>query len=223
LSECARTGKPATSVNQSGHGAEFFAQFVEALFPMSFPATQVLAAHLRLGASSGEIGLLDIGAGSGVWGIGLALNAPQAKIRAVDWPNVLEVTRKVAAVHGVADRLVTSPGDLLEADFGGGHQIATIGHILHSEGVDRSRRLLARTFEALAPGGVVAIMEFLCNDERTGPPASLFFALNMLVHTDEGDAFTFPEISGWLREAGFVNPRLLDVPGPSPLILANKP
>jgi hypothetical protein len=41
---------------------------------------------------------------------------------------------------------------------------------------------------------------------------TLIFAVNTLVNTDEGDAFTFEEMSAWLREAGYVNPRLLDVP-----------
>ena len=45
----------------------------------------------------------------------------------------------------------------------------------------------------------------------------------MLVNTDEGDTYSFEEISSWLKQAGFVNPRLLDSPGPSPLILATKP
>ena len=31
------------------------------------------------------------------------------------------------------------------------------------------------------------------------------------------------KIAGWLREAGFISPRTLDAPGPSPLILANRP
>ncbi len=44
----------------------------------------------------------------------------------------------------------------------------------------------------------------------------------MLVHTDEGATFSFEEISEWLRDAGFSNMRLLDVPAPSPLILAEK-
>jgi hypothetical protein len=44
----------------------------------------------------------------------------------------------------------------------------------------------------------------------------------MLVNTSHGDTFTFPEISAWLQEAGFKNPRTLDAPGPSPMILANK-
>jgi hypothetical protein len=44
----------------------------------------------------------------------------------------------------------------------------------------------------------------------------------MLVNTDEGDTYSFEEISGWLAEAGFTNPRTFDAPGPSPLVLANK-
>jgi len=61
------------------------------------------------------------------------------------------------------------------------------------------------------------------NADRTGPLPSLIFAVNMLVNTDEGDTFSFEEISSWLTEAGFVDPRTLASPGPSPLILATKP
>src|ERR1041385_6596776 len=110
----------------------------------------------------------------------------------------------------------TSPGDLLDADFGQGHNIATIGHILHSEGPERSRRLLRKVFDALAPGGTVAIAEFIPNNDRTGPPNALIFAVNMLIHTTEGDTFTFKEISAWLREAGFRDVRSLEAPAPSP-------
>jgi hypothetical protein len=52
---------------------------------------------------------------------------------------------------------------------------------------------------------------------------SLIFAVNMLVNTDEGDTWSFGEIAGWLREAGFRDPRMIEAPGPSPLILATKP
>ncbi|HXX40913.1 MAG TPA: hypothetical protein VEI58_01440, partial [Chthoniobacterales bacterium] len=63
----------------------------------------------------------------------------------------------------------------------------------------------------------------LVNDERTGPPDSLMFAVNMLVNTDHGDTFSFNEIKGWLEEAGFKDARTLEVTGPSPLVLATKP
>src|SRR5205823_1043448 len=81
--------------------------------------------------------------------------------------------------------------------------VATLGHILHSEGEKRSRELLRKVFAALAPGGTVVIAEMVPNDERTGPPFALFFALNMLVHTDTGDTFTFAEMKSWLEQTGF--------------------
>jgi 2-polyprenyl-3-methyl-5-hydroxy-6-metoxy-1,4-benzoquinol methylase len=181
-----------------------------------------LGEHIGIPKAAAKVSVLDIGAGSGVWGIALAHQSPHVTVRAVDWPRVLQVTKRLAQRHGVGDRLTTTAGDLLEADFGAGHQVATIGHILHSEGRERSRQLLRKTFKALAPGGTVAISEFVPNDERTGPPLPLLFAVNMLVHTEAGDTFTFAEIAPWLREAGFKNPRLLEAPSPSPLILATR-
>jgi hypothetical protein len=73
----------------------------------------------------------------------------------------------------VEKRLSTAPGDFFEADFGKGHRLATIEHILHSEGRERSQRLLKKVFAALAPGGTVAIQEFVPNEDRTGPPSAL--------------------------------------------------
>jgi SAM-dependent methyltransferase len=223
LTEVVRTGRPAARVNARKQGAEFFAKFVESLFPLSFPAATALGGHLGIAKSRGPVSVLDIGAGSGVWGIGIAKQSPHVRIHAVDWPQVLKVTRRIAGKHGLANRLTTSPGDFFEADFGKGHRLATIGHILHSEGRDRSRRLLKKVFNALAPGGTVAVQEFVPDDDRSGPPNALIFAVNMLVNTEAGDTFTFREMSGWLRQAGFKNPRLLDVPAVSPLVLADKP
>lgn len=223
LDRVVRTGKPAMAVNEQKTGAAFFAEFVEALFPMGYHAVVALGEHLKISKTKTPIRVLDIAAGSGVWGIALAEQSPLVRISAVDWPEVLKVTRRVAKRHGVADRLETIPGDIGKVDFGSGYQIATLGHILHSEGRERSQRLLKKVFKALASGGTIVIGEFVPNDQRTGPPNALIFAVNMLVNTEQGDTFTFSEMSQWLRESGFRNPRQLDVGGVSPLILATKP
>ena len=145
-------------------------------------------------------------------------------MRAVDWPDVLKVTKRVAERHKVADRFTFAPGDFSSADFGTGHQYATVGHILHSEGPARSKELLKKVFAALAPGGTVVISEWLVNESRTGPLPGLIFAVNMLVNTDDGDTFSVTEISKWLKEGGFTNPRVMEeFPCPSPLVAATKP
>lgn len=223
LNQVVATGGPVAAVNQQGDGAEFFEKFVNDIFPLSYPAAQDLAQYLRLDVMSGPVKVLDLAAGSGVWGIALAQSAPQVRVRAVDWPGVIKVTRKNAEKFGFADRFSFSEGDLQEADFGTGHNVATLGHILHSEGEARSRALLKKTFHALAPGGTISIAEFLVNADRTGPVNGLIFAVNMLVNTENGNTYSFEEIAGWLGEAGFVEARTLPSRGPSPLILANKP
>jgi ubiquinone/menaquinone biosynthesis C-methylase UbiE len=223
LNEVVATGRPAQSVNLEGPGSEFFESFVNDIFPMSYPVAKELARHLNLGAGDDPVSVLDLAAGSGVWGIALAQSSRLVRVTAVDWPGVIPVTRNSVARFGLADRFTFQQGDLLEASFGSGHKVATLGHILHSLGIDHSKALLNKTFQALAPGGTIAIAEFLVNADRTGPLNGLTFALNMLVNTDSGDTFSFEEIGSWLRDAGFTDARTLATPGPSPLILATKP
>lgn len=221
LNDIVGSGKPKASVNQQAEGSDFFQKFVTDIFPMSYPAATLLAEHLNL-AGAGEVRVLDLAAGSGVWGIALAQASDRVRVTAVDWPDVIPTTRKTVERFGLSERFSFVEGDLLKADFGSNYTIATLGHILHSEGERRSRELLAKTFRALASGGTIAIAEFLVNPDRRGPVNGLFFAVNMLVNTDEGDTYSFEEISGWLTEAGFTDARTIDSPGPSPLILATK-
>lgn len=222
LSEVVRTGKPVIKINQEGEGASVFHEFVEDTFPLSYQMAKQLAAELKLSVIDSCISALDLAAGSGVWGILLAQASPRVSVTAVDWAGVLDVTRRMAQKCGVLDQFQFVAGDLLKVNFGTGYQVATLGHILHSEGAERSQVLLRKTFEALAPGGTIAIQEFLVNAERTGPLDALIFAVNMLVKTQHGDTFSFEEISSWLHNAGFADARLLEGPGPAPLILATR-
>jgi precorrin-6B methylase 2 len=223
LDEIVRTGRPVMAANQETQGTEFFTQLVENIIPMSYVAAQALASYLKIAERKNELRVVDLAAGSGIWGIALAQKSPQVRVTAVDWAGMIPTTKRITENFGVRDRFRFIEGDLLEANFGGGYDIATLGHILHSEGEERSRKLLKKTFGALTSGGTIVIAEWLVNDERTEPTPSLMFAVNMLVNSEHGDTFSFNEIKSWLEQAGFSNARTLEVPGPSPLVLATKP
>ncbi|HYA17332.1 MAG TPA: methyltransferase [Bryobacteraceae bacterium] len=223
LAEAVRTGQPQSRVNQEADGGGFFASFVTDLFPMNYPSAIAAADALALAHKTTPTRVLDLAAGSGVWGIAMAQRSPQVTVTAVDWERVLEVTRGMVSRYGMADRFRFVSGDLAQADFGAGYDVATLGHILHSEGVARSRELLRRVFEALNPGGTIIIAEFLVDADRRGPLQGLIFGVNMLVHTEAGNTYSFEEIREWLELAGFFNVGTVPSPGPSPLIFANKP
>jgi ubiquinone/menaquinone biosynthesis C-methylase UbiE len=223
LADVVREDRPAVAVNQETEGTEFFTQLVENIIPMSYPAAQTLAEHLKIAKTKNEVRVLDLAAGSGIWGIALSQKSPRVQVSAVDWAGMIPTTKRITEKFGVRDRFNFVEGDLSQADFGNGYDVATLGHILHSEGAERSRKLLKKTFRALKPGGVIAIAEWLVNDDRTAPLSALMFAVQMLVNTDRGDTFSFNEIKSWLQEAGFKNVRKVKAPGPSPLILATKP
>ncbi len=209
LDDIVRTARPAELRNQEHPGTEFFAELVENIIPMSY-------------GSESEVRVLDLAAGSGIWGIALAQKSCRVRVTAVDWAGMIPTTKRITQKFGVKDRFDFIEGDVLEVDFGNGYDVATLGHILHSEGQGRSRQLLRKASRALKPGGTIAIAEWLVNDDRTKPLPSLMFAVQMLVNTEKGDTFSFNEIKGWLEEAGFKKVRKLEAPGPSPLILATK-
>jgi len=193
LSDIVRQGRPTVAVNQETEGTEFFSQLVENIIPLSYPPAQKLADHLKVAKTKNDIRVLDLAAGSGIWGIALAQKSPRVRVAAVDWAGMIPTTKRITQKFGVGDRFNYVEGDILE------------------------------TFRALKSSGTIAIAEWLVNDDRTKPLPSLMFAVQMLVNTEKGDTFSFNEIKSWLEEAGFKKVRKVEAPGPSPLILATKP
>jgi ubiquinone/menaquinone biosynthesis C-methylase UbiE len=223
LTECVQTGKPVAPADNPEKGAALWDELVDLLFPMMYAGAARAGQELRRLHPHGPLRLLDVGAGSGGWGIAAAKSDPAVQVVAFDLPGTLPHTRRWAEQSGVADRFEFRAGDMREADFGSAEfDAATLGHICHSEGVEHTRKLFAKVARALKPGGTLVIADMLPDADRSGPLFPLLFALNMLVHTSEGDTFTFAEYEGWLREAGFRDARLLEIPGPSPLVLATR-
>ncbi len=205
------------------HGAAFFARLIRPIMPLSLGPADATAEHLGVGTRRKGLRILDIGAGSGAWSIPFARRDATGEVTAFDLPAVLDETRRIAAEHGVADRYRMKAGDLRTADFGrDAYDLAILGNICHGLTPDANRDLFARAHRALKPNGELIIADMLPNEERTGPPFPVLFAVNMYVNGGE-DTYPLSDYRGWLRDAGFAGVATLDTRrSHSPVIIATK-
>ena len=223
LTEVIRTGAPVRRVESQETAEKFFSVLVRTLHVTNRLPAQNTAAALGAGITHKALKVLDVACGSGIWGISIAEADKEAHITAQDFPGLFEVTREYAKLHGVEDRYEYLPGDLKEVGFGENRfDVALLGNIVHSEGEQSSRELFGKIHRALKPGGRIAIIDMIPNDERTGPPFALIFAINMLVNTEVGDTYTLAEYTAWLSQAGFAKVETADIGSHSPLIIGIK-
>lgn len=204
-----------------GHDDPVWVEFAHSMAPMmTMPAKFISEV---LGAANGEPWkVLDIAAGHGLFGITLAAKNPQAGVWAVDWPAVLEVARSNAARQGVADRFHAIPGSAFDVPFGDGYDIALITNFLHHFDPPTCEELLRKVRRALKPGGRVATLDFVPNDDRISPALPAGFSMMMLATTPKGDAYTFAEFDRMFRNAGFERNDIQPTPsGPESLIISS--
>src|SRR5580658_7920384 len=71
LTPVVQTGKPVVPVNRHSEGSAFFEQFVAGLFAMNYGSAVAAAEALGVASATGPVKVLDLAAGSGVFGIGI--------------------------------------------------------------------------------------------------------------------------------------------------------
>jgi len=220
LTDAVRRGTIAPSAdNTVSDENPIWVEFARSMGPMVMPPAHVIAELL---AGTGEVKVLDIAAGHGLFGITIAQRNPRAQIIAVDWPSVLAVATEHARAAGVQDRHHTLPGDAFKVQFPGGFDVALVTNFLHHFDPATCTTFLKKVHAALKPGGRVAILEFVPNPDRVSPPVPARFSLAMLANTPAGDAYTLAELTEQLEGAGFRNVSAHALPTPQMVILGEK-
>lgn len=225
LGETVKSGKPAKEVNQDAKAQEFFPALTEAIFPLNFSNAQRVSHELKISQLPAGAKILDVAAGAATWSIPMAVDNQNVHVDVLDFPAILEVTKKFAEKYGVANRFGYISGNWRNVSWQRDiYDVIILGHILHSEGKELSKQLLRRVFEAMKPGGTLVIAEFIANNERTGPPMAMLFGVNMLMHTTIGCVFTESELNTMVSEVGFEKVHRMPMEGmpDSPVLIARK-
>jgi hypothetical protein len=165
--------------------------------------------------------VLDIAASHGLYGIALGRRFPECRVTGLDWNAVVAVARENAAAAGMAERYDTISGSAFEVAWGEDYDLVLVPNFLHHFDAASCTDILRRARVALAPGGRVALVEWVPNEDRISPPVPAMFTMTMLLTTPAGTTYTVSELTSMLADAGFVAPDVTPlVPTPLTLLLS---
>ncbi len=191
---------------------------------MSSIGAQAVSAQLGIAADA-PAEILDVAAGSGVYGFTALQDLPRAHLTSLDWENVLRQARKIAERRGVAERVTWLAGSAFDAPLPAAHFDAVLcSHFFHHFDAAQNQALAQRLFATVKPGGRLLIHDFVPDDARAAHEPALLFAVVMLSTTARGNCSTFPEYRTWLEAAGFRDISLHPLAiGPSSVVVGTRP
>jgi ubiquinone/menaquinone biosynthesis C-methylase UbiE len=192
LDDVVRTGRPA----RRGFDHE---SFIMGMHNLTVLRTESLAKALGL---KGIKTMLDLGGGPGTNAIAMAKKGIQSTV--FDLPETINIAKKVARREGVKGIRFIS-GDFHVDSIGSGYDLILLSQIFHAFSEEENIALLRKCNTAVNLGGKVVVQEFPINDNRTSPPHSALFSVNMLVGTERGRCYSPKEMKRWLAGTGFKN------------------
>ena len=166
--------------------------------------------------------LLDIAGGSGIFACAIAAHYPHLSATVFERSPVDQIARKLIQTRGYSDRVTVASGDMFHDPLPSGFDVHLYSNVIHDWDKPKVRQLLATSFAALAPDGLLVIHDAHLNAEKTGPlPVAKYSALLMSV--TEGKCYSIAEMYSMLGVAGFTECQFIPTVADRSVITARKP
>jgi SAM-dependent methyltransferase len=226
LDESIRSGQPARAADMYQSHPDETGRFIRGMDSLVRARGDAVWAAQNLDLSRVQI-VADLGGGPGTYLMEFLRRWPHLRGVLFDLPATLEVTRRILDERdgGLRERLTLRELDYKRGEIPGPLDVVLMSNIVHSEDEAANAVLIAKCFRALAPGGLLIVKDHIMEDELTAPEAGAVFSLYLLL-TTHGRDYSFEEVAGWMRGAGFTDIRLEPLPSPpfsSSMVLARKP
>jgi hypothetical protein len=164
---------------------------------------------------AGRRTLLDLGGGPGTYAIHFCMHNPDLAAAVYDRKTTEPFALRTIQRFGMEGRVRFVAGNYLKDPIKGSYDVAWLSHVLHGEGMADCQRVLGKTVSALTHGGLLLIHDFILEDTRDNPLFAALFSLNMLLNTDQGQAYSEGEVRAMMEGAGLCNIRRLPFRGPN--------
>ena len=160
--------------------------------------------------------------GSGIYACAITAKHPHVKATVFEKPPVDAVARRAIEKRGCADRVDVAAGDMLKQELPSGFDLHLISNVLHDWDVPIVKQLLAKSFRALEPGGMLIVHDAHINETKSGPlPVAKYSAL--LMHSTEGKCYSVAEMRSFLTETGFTGMTFKETAVDRSILTARKP
>jgi len=197
--------------------------YAASLFNLGFEGAQEFAMQFDFSRYSL---FLDLGGGSGTFSIAAAQKHPHLNAIVFDYPDVVAIAEDFINKAGVSDRVKTVSGNFLDTEFPSGADLAGYFRCLQTYGPEDVQFLVNKAFNAIEPGGVFIIMDYMLNKDKIGPSESLIRHLQQrgIWYENPGYINTETEFREYLTKAGFIDIVVIDLQdGPMGFVYGKKP
>lgn len=170
----------------------------------------------------GAKNFLDLGGSHGFYSIKLCQRYPKLRATIVDFPEVLNITRKIIREQRGSHRISLKPGNVLEksAFVESRFDAALASNLVHGLTADQNRLFLRNTSSSVRSGGYLYILDQFIDEKgsKLEQLIPLLVGINLMNEVG-GSVYTPEQLREWCGEVGFGNMRVYRLRLPGVLLL----
>lgn len=148
--------------------------------------------------------LLDVAGGTGAYSIAFCQRNPGLRATILDFHAVINVAHRYVDEAGMAGRIALLGGDAREMTWPVGQDVVLMSYLLSAVDGGEISSLLSNAYEALKPGGMLIVHDFMLDETRSGPSSAALFFLSYLAHQIDAVSFTAEDMVSQATATGFV-------------------
>ncbi len=168
--------------------------------------------------------LLDVGGGSGAYSIAFCAANPRLQATILDFSQTVDTAQRYARDAGLSGRIAHVPGDAIKVDWPKGHDMILMSYVWSAVGEADIAVLAKRAADALPPGGLALVHDFMVDNAREGPPFAAWYLLGSMLDNPTAVCLTPAYVEQVLRDAGLrIEGTEVMLPGITMLTRASRP